>query len=371
MNRRRLISLLMALFCAMIAVAPRAAAQGAQQTTFDERTRKELQEWASIVWEYYDTGQVPARAATFKFSNPKQFPRWFQPFNPALSVFKDIYRHRLTAPGQLDGFTIEDLLASDPAVRDHFREFTTTGVLRTPIDEDPQAAANHVERLQEAEAGGSKEYTLLGDWEVKSLAVVSTGLVTKKKIPNPPAPNPGTPVPPGFPGDLKREWDDSDIDKMPYKPDGWPWQPGFDCDDYADALAAWLKKHMLPNYPGMTIDIIWITWFGGGHAIVRVCYEGTCYYIDPQTGEILPCPTGCTVKDIIDWFNRIGYGIGDPWLPGWEIKDPNERPLFEPGPWWEDEELRRQIERETGHPWEDFVWNGIIAEPHQQGAKRR
>ena len=131
-------------------------------TTFDAQTRAELQEWARLVWEWYDTGVVPPEAETFSFTDPDQFPRWFHPFNPALTVFRDIYRHRL--PDDEYGFTIVDLIEQDPAILAHFREYTVTGILETPFDEDAQAATNHIERLMQAEAGTSNEYALLGSW---------------------------------------------------------------------------------------------------------------------------------------------------------------------------------------------------------------
>lgn len=325
-------------------------------TTFDDQTRAELQEWASIFWEWYDTGIIPPGAETFAFTHPAQFPRWFHPLNPALTVFRDIYRHRL--PPDEYGYAIGDLLEHDPLVMQHFREYTTTGVLRTPTFEDPQAAAHHLERLQQAQSGQSTAYTLLGHWEItESTTVTSDGLVTKKKIPNPPAPGVDPTPLPGIPGDIQDSWDDSGIYRMPYTPDGWPWEPGFDCDDYADALAAWLRHYLVPEYEGMTVEIIWITWFGGGHAIVRVCYNGACWYVDPQTGEILPCISSCTVRDIIEWFNDVGYEIGDPWFPGWYLKDPNERPWFEPNPWWHNPEYCDLIESHTGHSCDDFIWN--------------
>jgi len=91
--------------------------------------------------------------------------------------------------------------------------------------------------------------------------------------------------------------------------------------------------------------------------VVRVCYNGVCWYVDPQTGGILECANACTVQDIIDWFNDLGYGIGDPWFPGWDIKNPNERPWNEPGPWWQNPDFCEEIERTTGHPCEEFIWN--------------
>jgi hypothetical protein len=43
---------------------------------------------------------------------------------------------------------------------------------------------------------------------------------------------------------------DGDIHTL-YVPDGsWPWSaPGFDCDDFADALAASLNRHLIPLDP--------------------------------------------------------------------------------------------------------------------------
>ncbi len=246
----------------------------------------------------------------------------------------------------------------------HFREYTTTGVLVTPFAEDAQAASNHIERLMQAQAWTSSEYTLLGSWGTRSTSVVSNGLVTKKKIPNPPppppTPDPGDPPSPSIPEEIQQEWWDSKLRNMTHESDGWPWQPGFDCDDFADALAAWLQNHLVPNYPGMTVEIIWVTWYGNGHAIVRVCYNGTCYYIDPSSGLMMPvCDTPCTLQDVIDWLKEEGYIDGNPWFPGWDIKEPNERPWFEPGPWWTDPDACKKIEEETGHPCDDFIWQSF------------
>lgn len=127
-----------------------------------------------------------------------------------------------------------------------------------------------------------------------------------------------------------------------------PWgQPGFDCDDFADAAAGWFHHHLEQMYPGMTIDLIGIASFpGGGHAIVRVCYAGGCVYADPQTGQTLFCPSTCSAADIAAWLDGIGCsGFHDPFMLFWTSWSPgHQQGCAEAPPSWTDGERRNQFE---------------------------
>lgn len=167
---------------------------------------------------------------------------------------------------------------------------------------------------QEAENNTSVHYAidcLIADVQPPANAVVSR-LMTSQPIHNPPPGECDLPeLFPGFEDDVRRSLEESglpslslpDADGNPglfIKDPFFPWdQPGFDCDDYADAAAGWFHHHLEQMYPGMVIEIIGIAALpGGGHAILRVCYLGICVYIDPQTGHTYQCMTTCTVAEL-------------------------------------------------------------------------
>jgi hypothetical protein len=274
-------------------------------------------------------------------------------------------------------------------VRARFRDYTTTGRLVTPWAEDPEAAARHAQMKAQAQDGTSEWYAI--DCTVEGISPASpnveSAVMTKKVIPNPPPPgNDGWNPDPGFPTDLKK-WvddsglgkcwttkdadgdgvpDDSDGDGLPdpinclYRDDSWwGWgQPGFDCDDFADAMYAWLMNHLAPLYPDITIEIVWINGTGAGHALIRVCYGGLCYYIEPQTGAILVCHVDCSAAFVVG--KLLGHNIN--YAPGstsWEIGKPNCRPNSEPAPWHADPDRKQEIKDKLApNEIEDYIWPG-------------
>lgn len=68
--------------------------------------------------------------------------------------------------------------------------------------------------------------------------------------------------------------------------DNTPGTPGFDCDDYAEAMVCYLKNEWQENYVGATFSYVMIYWGGFGHGMVLVHLNGHVFVIDPQSGEV-------------------------------------------------------------------------------------
>ncbi len=312
---------------------------GSYDLEFDETTIQELQEWARLYWEWYDTGVVPPGAANFQFTDPSQFPPGFHPFNEALGLFERIYAHLL----DLDMFSagyydIWDLFEDNPVILAQFRYYTETGKLPFAMPVDPSSWGR---------SGPSGKKVPVG-----STPPLLPGNVPADVI--------------EFGKKLKDAVNGSGISNggIPYVPDPkFPWEPGgFDCDDFADALVGWVVNDLGDLYPGMTIFHVWVLWGSEtwiGHFITIVVYNGYYWIIDAQTGMILgpfmvPTPinprpileAGYSVPPDTPVVLRSSYCVGD-------------RPKCDPDPWWDNPLMRDHVQNSTGNDWRDYVPPGF------------
>lgn len=141
-----------------------------------------------------------------------------------------------------------------------------------------------------------------------------------------------------------------------YKEDGKFIGPGFDCDDYAEAMAEWLRR----KYPNAELWTLGYFWFGDGHAVTVIRIDGYFYMIDPQTGVISgPFATTDEVHASVKKLMKDWYGVSPGWADPFERyrwRDPSARPeLIEPGPWYTDPEIKEHFRNNMPNPPEDYM----------------
>lgn len=347
-----------------------------------EQTRLEIRTWARAYWEFMDTGQRPAWAQGPMFSRPQELPANWVPFADAFDVFGKIYQHRLQPDPRLPGYyTFGDLLRDEPAILQAFRNYTITGELKTPFGADATALDKHVELAlsglfgEPADGVLPETSFLLAEGndlksDTKISVVASTVYLGDLAVIAPGTPLP-TPARPEIP-DCLLEWvkksrlgwgppgtDRGCVPRCLYSKDtaidGWLWYdylaPGFDCDDFSDAMLAWLLHHLRGMYPDMEGYNLWFEWTDCngnplGHSVVYIKIGNYYYIIEPQTGEIKgPYPVG-TNPDPRVLLTPCPGGNYDPNKPvKWRLVPPNERPkpYFEPPPWHTDPFFRQKL----------------------------
>ncbi|MEM1424003.1 MAG: hypothetical protein AAGH64_08360, partial [Planctomycetota bacterium] len=244
----------------------------------------ETREWASLFWHWNDTGTVSELADGFVASNHPVRGNNHNYLIETYLLFKELYSHRLQLDPDLPAYyDLDDLLADDPDVFAEFRAYSLTAVLVTDDrNADPTTAAKHVELIEQAEIFECEEvgayWIDVADDSGDTLTVASEGLavVTRKpKKCKPTAPgNPNTPS--TIPDELRLPVEQFPRYDMPLEiwnyPDGlFPWSdPGFDCDDWADMLAKYLRRLLEDDIDDFAVWQFWATWIGDGHVITVV-----------------------------------------------------------------------------------------------------
>lgn len=303
--------------------------QGSYDLTFDETTTQELRQWAAIFWQWYDTGVIPPEAECFQFTNPDQFPPGFHPFNEAEALFLLVYSDRIEAARLVavgGHYGVWNLLQDDPDILAQFRLYTLTGAL-------PVGDPNGVQPL------GSYPPTIGPLLYMQLLPLAQMEAVKIKKVC--PAghtePISDEQLPDwlrGFNRVLRQlvaasQLAEAAMDAL-YDEDichWWPWSRriGFDCDDFADALAGWLLNR-IGLIPGVTVEQLRVSWANGkiGHVMTIVTHGGYYWIIDAQTGLVRgPFPVGTPVnpREIVE----IGYEL----QPGDTVIIKGTRPVGE------------------------------------------
>jgi hypothetical protein len=222
--------------------------------------------------------EVPEEAWTYSTYAP--VGENADPFFYAKKLIAELYADVLNDdPSDGPVYDVDDLILEDAQAAALYDQFRATGTLTTTSDFSDPLAHRHLmlwltavgqSQISPAELAGDFTTT----WSPQMVFAVSAG----------PTVNPPTlPPPADIPEDLEREVEDFPA-KNPdlYKDDNGN-VPGFDCEDYADFLAQWLK------YRGVEYDSIgnvWLTWPGSGHVFVLVVIDGYYYIIDPSSGWI-------------------------------------------------------------------------------------
>lgn len=315
----------------------------------NEAQLQELQQWAAYFWHWRETGEVLPGADGFQFSVAPG--GGFCGLQPTIVLFEYLYADQLT-----EEYTIWELIVDNPAIYAAFKQHSLTGELSTELW-DP-ATELHWDMVIRAADGvidiadcDEMEYDSVGDLEVGigGEGLTSNVLLKKKKKP--------CPVPPDGDGDgvpdiweeLWRKIRDGVRDSGLgfhdcYQSDSsWPWgKPGFDCDDYAEAMIHWLRHYLEQDYPGIDVYFLWVTWYGDGHAMVVIEENGVYFLVDPQTGQTLGPFSSWAEMVAAAWdFMKVWYGVDDPWLPS--AKKRTSRPWNEPSPWYDDPERLQEF----------------------------
>lgn len=139
-----------------------------------------------------------------------------------------------------------------------------------------------------------------------------------------------------------------------------PGRPGIDCDDFADMMAAWLKRYIGGDVEVKLLGMWYYNSEGKyvGHMMTIVILDGYYYIIDPQTGRVIgPFSIGTPYdpRPILE----PAYDF-DPNRPV-KVKpqEPNERRFPEPAPWHEDEHHRQRVPEILENPAEDYILSGV------------
>lgn len=314
---------------------------------------QESREWAKLYWEWWDTGVVEPEFEDFQFSNP--IAADLTPIDYAYDVFEELYADEIASRSTPDApYSVIQLVLDDPDVMQEFRTYTETGLLTTSQSQNSEVNQQHLILGAAAIAGNG--YTadrvwFEGDRLCSQSLMQSPGSGGQPPL-QPPFDDP--PVPPSldpFDDDLRDAVDDSGLEDVRWIGDS-PGHPGFDCDDFASAMAGWLQK-LQATYPDMNIGLLFFWWDGSdgkrrGHAVTIVRIGGYYYIIDPQTGKVKGpypgtlSPIGpmkelicehygdCNIDD--EKHREVSPDFGYPgWIPG------------EPPPWHTDPARKQEI----------------------------
>jgi len=266
------------------------------------------------------------------------------------------------------------LIRDDPEVFEAFRHHTLTGELVTPLAQ-PQATLRHlllqmlppsqISELDEGEDPCTEVYYIeaSGSPTVNGSTMSSEIDVMKKPKPCPPTGGVG---PPGDYDEFERALRDLvrnsglDTDVAPnlYSHDGYFFDPGFDCDDYATAMAHYLERHLPTHAGSFSVWSLWLTWLGGGHAVTVVLLGDKFYVIDPQSGAVRG-PFHSREEAVHAGWDilkdpTIGYDI-DPFYQRSTWRKPDSRPFGEPAPWHDDPDEVDHFQRETQRDPSDYM----------------
>jgi hypothetical protein len=319
--------------------------------------------WIASYWAWVDGGKVGPGPALPRQILPSGIPVETNPLRPAQNLIRVLYRHRLQENAFLPAYyTLGNLLQDDPAAMASFRAYSLQNMLRTDMG-DEQAYVHHLQLL-------SRPGSDLTDVRIEDGALVSIGLLTPETSDEPavdimsktPPLPPGSAPPTELPKPPTREEIDerlrqpgkppSQIDLRPFREDK-PGKPGYDCDDDAEALAAWLLK----KFPGgQQINIMFC---GTGNAegkgkschLVSVLVYGDKYYIVDGSSGTVSGPFDMPMTD--EGLKQNLKALWERWYKYAMYPDinvdpgrfkPNDRSPFgpnEPLPWWHDPEVRR------------------------------
>lgn len=324
-----------------------------------DRHREVLRAHAAAFWEAWDAHHA-GEPVEFDFVWPEdvQPGDGFDPFFLSVETLSAVYADRLVVEGEVYTYDIYDLIEDDPEVFEAFRHHSLTGELVTPIASQQQAALRHfllqvLSPHQYSEIDGDTEDPCTDVYYVESSGLVVTTTMVSSTIdvysqPNP-CPGAGgtyTPEVPeleAFKQALRDAIDDSGLTTL-YDSgfrikDGRLFWPGFDCDDYADAIAWWLEKEF--GWYGSNFEVmqLWMRWPGTGHVVTVVRIGQHYFVIDVQTGTMRGPYS--SMEDAVQAAWSIIDEFYLPNAPRSRVvhREPGERPFIEPNPWYEDPDV--------------------------------
>ncbi|MBL0870793.1 MAG: hypothetical protein IBJ18_09490 [Phycisphaerales bacterium] len=347
---------------------------------------KETRLFAKLWWDYRDTGLMSEQLKAFRFTNP--MPSGLTAFYQTDQLFERVFAHRLFDKAE-KLYTLDDLLGDDADVAKLYRTYSITGELTLTSQYDPTAFENYSKLVNSAgQCSSPVDFVGESSTSQSATSLKTTGLVyVGVSCPDPVVGTLPTgdeitatikrnlPGPVTVPGD-PFYWPDG---KVPCgtNPDGTvkycdsPGHPGFDCDDFARAWLAWLKKQLKPFYPDAEYYFLSVYWIGPdgkphAHAVCLILIDGNWYIVDPQSGEIYgPIEKrswydprredfGPSLEDLL----KKWYGTPNPKDIDWKRRPPDWINPNDVQPWYTDPDVKEWFKRHMppGTNPDDFIW---------------
>lgn len=312
------------------------------------------------------------------------------PWDGALELFQFLYAHRI-GDGGAESFY--DLCLEDIVVASAFKHYTRTHQLATSTAWDATAHGIHIDLLTDAFTGASyassrgipyldgativSDRTRISKWQnvpsIQTTVVVggpfdsggTIGGTTLDEVQDCIEMHKGDLV-----GHNADTTGDGKADCTLYKPDvsgGWfgnGAKPGFDCDDFSDAIGARLTK----DKPGASYSNVYCSWElpGSGkrvaHLVTRVDVGGSYFLVDAQTGSSSGPHDAGTPMDAGEVVKPSGYNIDPGTMQTGGTSAPNDRSDWqgwtgsgEPEAWNTDDDARQHFEDKTGLSADDYT----------------
>jgi hypothetical protein len=328
----------------------------------------ELRQYSEEFWKFVDSGD-PTGLAQHKWTAPGllaliqgvpgvQVDEW----DGGLELFGALYQHRLKPINPTGYDSIRELIENDATIGMLFKHWTRHHQLATAATWDNIAHTMHISMLFEAYFNGVTA-TVHGVPLITSDLIISDRL--DLEVPNAwfAISNSSSGGSRGGPVEEAQACIDAhlcDLKSMPWKEDGF-FEPGFDCDDFADALGARISK----GKPGVTATTVRVTWkkgtgskSKGRHQVTKISAGGKYWILDGQVGGATGPHDDGTPMDAEPALTGPGGGYDR--QPGSTRTEQSDRPLgerpwVEPAPWTESREMIECFEKETGKNAADYT----------------
>ena len=339
--------------------------------------------FASVFWSTVDNGGTDLSALeSFRWTAPAiaaltQNP--YQGMDPdywggGKLLFEALYQHRLAPQDPNGPKLVDELIESDRNIAIAFKHWSHYHQLSTQASLDPIAHQRHMDMLTEALSTAQRA-------EVRGIVHMDADLTVSDRldltVPDSWFPA-GASTPPGSSGpgfsagsigvttniieevqmcidEGKGKLEDFDLYKADTNPGflGFGGKPGFDCDDFADALAFYLSK----NKKGVTACTVRVTWTtnpgsSGGkaksaHLVTKIKAGGKYWLVDAQDGKASGPHDEGTKMDAtpILCFYDIKPGSV---RTEQSDRDHGYRPWCEPAPWTDSPTIVKCFEKITG-----------------------
>ncbi len=338
----------------------------------DPELEADYHAYALAHWQRYESeGSNTSLFDGFEWSEPINAPGTQNfvdpdPFGAGRAFFRVLYAHRLSLGGGPGHFDVEDLVASDAAVAFQWKHWTLYRQFITNAGWDPVAHGVHVAAVNEAQDFGVK-------FETRGIPLFTgTILVSDRTTPKKGNGNGSPPVEEEVDGlaqklkelndclETRRSKLEATSSEL-YEADGagnTKDDIGFDCDDFADAIGAYLVKGKEEGVEYHRVLVTWTTKDGksAGHLVTKVSFCGHYWLVDAQTGRMIGPFADATEMDaqelVKDDYDVDGTKAID---TEQDERKPNWRPEHEPPPWHEDEDQKKRFEDVTGFDADCFV----------------
>jgi hypothetical protein len=331
-------------------------------------------DFAARFWTSVDTGD-PSALAAFQWSAEAQAwmsPRssggagfQFDPWAGGFELFEHVYQHRLHSTGGATSLSIAELVETDVVVATTFKHWSLTRQLVTSPAWDPIAHTRHVELLVDALFFRSKatvrgvplvlpDLIVSDRLEVESWAALSPGVAyaVSGAVPDDPQAciDALKSALAGFEGLYVADGKACYFGLV----DG---APGFDCDDFADAIGAYIANKCRNGltYANIYCSFVALDSATGkkrgrvGHLVTMIKSDSSYWLVDGQTGASSgphPLDTPPDAAPILGGYSLKSGTV----KTSSKQHAPNDRGPWsgEPPPWHESPAMVEHFENVTG-----------------------